>query len=472
MLTKRLFAIVMAAFLVVMAASNSKAQSFKGELLSTKEAQRNGLVRSWFTQVQLDRSRGRVKAIRHHVSAKRTVTIHEVHYGNLVRRFSSKDRDRFGERLKLAGAKKEADRFIARLKDREIKTKLVTKVVPETTLVVTTDRAVVHAIDAHTGRTRWYIQTGLRKLLMTEPSINDDYVAVLNGSTLFMLTIDEGKIAWQRRVKGVPGAGPTLSDTKAWVPTISGTVEAYELSAHLDPPLIYSSPGRVLVPPTTSVLSVTWVTDKGYFYVGNGDKQGVRFRLEANKSIEARSTYLAPNKFVVVSLDGYVYCVHELGANLEWRFPTGEAISEPAAVIGDRVYVVTKKRNMYVLSGKEGREIFQVTRIRRFLAASKKRLYCVGSDTGRIVMLDAKNGAIIGHLNTEAMNVKFANYQTDRLFLGTRTGLIQCIHEVQETYPLIHVGIAEIQNARKKRLDSQQNSGKKKKPAAAATGQN
>jgi len=468
MVTKRFCASLILLATLLCLAQPAAAQSEKGELLTQKEAQRNGLVRSWFTQVQLARARGRVVAVRYHINSKKSVTIHEVKYGNLVRRFSSQDRDKEGNKLELAGAKKEADRFVARLKDRKIIGKMTTKVVPDTILVATTDRAVCHAIDAHTGRTKWYVQCGRQKLVTVAPAINDDYVAVLNGSRLFLLTIDEGKIAWQRQVKGVPGAGPTLSETKAWVPTVSGTVEAYELSSHLEPPLIYSSPGRVITQPTTSVLSITWVTDRGFFYCGNSDRQGVRFRLEANKGIEAPSTYLAPNKFVVVSLDGYIYCMHELGANLEWRFPTGERISQPAATIGGRVYVVTDKRNMFVLNGKDGSEAFQVPRVRRFIAASRKRIYCVRGDSGRIAMLDIKTGGLIGHLNTEAMDLKFANVQSDRLFLGTKTGLIQCIHEAQETYPVIHVGLEEIRNARQKRKAEADKKKKKKAPAAKA----
>ena len=149
MVTKRFCALLIVFAALISMAQPVSAQSSKGELLTQKEAQRNGLVRSWFTQVQLSRARGRVRAVRYHVNSKKSVTIHEVKYGNVVRRFSSEDRDKEGNKLTAAGAKKSADRFVARLKDRKITAKLETKVVPETLLVATTDRAVCHAIDAH-----------------------------------------------------------------------------------------------------------------------------------------------------------------------------------------------------------------------------------------------------------------------------------------------------------------------------------
>jgi hypothetical protein len=54
-------------------------------------------------------------------------------------------------------------------------------------------------------------------------------------------------------------------------------------------------------------------------------------------------------------------------------------------------------------------------------------------------VLDANTGSRLDVLPTEALPVKLINNQTDRIYLATETGLIQCLHETELTQPLQHI---------------------------------
>src|SRR3954467_6948308 len=75
-------------------------------------------------------------------------------------------------------------------------------------LLVQTTRGTVALLDGETGRTLWATQVGPPDRTSTEPDANEEFVAVVNGSSLYVLDRLTGHLLWQRAVGGVPGAGP------------------------------------------------------------------------------------------------------------------------------------------------------------------------------------------------------------------------------------------------------------------------
>jgi hypothetical protein len=143
--------------------------------------------------------------------------------------------------------------------------------------------------------------------------------------------------------------------------------------------------------------------------------------------------------------------MHASTGSLQWQFSTGEPLVKPAVVIGDAIFVVTDDDNLYRLSADSGQEVWWAPRVREVLTASENRLYCIG-DTGRLLIFDANTGGRVGELSTELLDLKLVNYQTDRIFLGTTSGVIQCLREVQAEWPLIRGGgLEEDPDAAKKK---------------------
>jgi outer membrane protein assembly factor BamB len=344
-----------------------------GGIIPQTLSRRYGLERAWFTQIELDRSRSRITYI--------------TQDGN--------------------------------------------------SLFVQTDSGVLHVLDANTGSTLWSNQIGNTDFPSLAPAANKQYVAIVNGSTLYLMNRDNGQIKWTHRLGGGPGAGPAISEDHVFVPLINGRVEAYNIEKPELPPWIYSSAGRAMVQPIYTGRNVAWPTDRGFLFVAQtGEQPSIRFRVETQDAITSSAVFRKPNLYVS-SLDGNVYAVNELSGEQVWRFSAGDPIAEPASVIDDRVYVPTDHAGMYCVDAASGREIWWTPRVERFLAASKERVYAT-DNLYQLYILDAKTGARLATLPIYGMNLLVVNHATDRIFLASDTGLIQCLHDASLEKPLYH----------------------------------
>jgi len=399
----------------------------RGEIIPETTARQHGLARPWFTQVQLDQARGRVTHI----------------------------------------------------------------VLNRGTLLVGTDQAVVHAIDAETGQTLWAEQVGRRGHPSYAPGANKNFVAVINGSFLYIVNRFSGKLLWKTQLEGAPGAAPAMSPQRVYVPMVDGMVYSYllepmkspleelgviqkpeeltpeekealeeerretiRLSQEYVPPLSCKSFGRALVQPivthqTKDEEYVAWPTDRGFLFFGRvvrrEDRFTVRFRLETEAGIAAQPDYappdpnLLPDEGVVfaASRDGFVHAVTERGGNSLWRFSTAEPILESPVVIGQSVYVVTQPGGLYCVDAKSGVQKWWTYQVAQFIAASADRVY-VADKLDRIVVLSAASGARLDTIPASGLDIKLLNRQTDRIYLAASTGLIQCLHEMELAEPIVH----------------------------------
>ena len=423
MMRRLVFAAAMAAVLLPW---GRLAAAYRSALITQPEARRHGLSRAWYTQIQLDQARARV----------RNVVLHQG------------------------------------------------------TLFVQTDRAMLHAIDAETGQTLWAVQVGLANHPSMTPGVNSNLVAVVNGSYVYVLNRYNGKLLWKTQLDGAPGAGAALSERRAYIPTVQGLIYSFELEPAKDPavelglvkkkkpraeeteteraeridslrlqqeyapPLACQSAGRSLVQPIVTRQEpgreyAAWPTDAGYLFVGLVDLRDNRFtikyRLETDAGIAAQPTYLPPDPEITgdsgviyaVSRDGFAHAILEKTGEALWRFSTGEPIIRPAPVVQDKVYVATQPGGMYCLSAKSGAEIWWTPGVLQFVAASKSRVY-VADRLQQVLVLDAKTGSRLDAIPGTALPIKLLNDETDRIYLATHTGLIQCLHEIALTKPIRH----------------------------------
>jgi len=358
--------------LVAGSLSDANAQLTSGPVVSRSAALRHGLEREWFTHVELDRSRDRVHHIFHH---------------------------------------------------RDV-------------LFVQTNRGMIHAIDAETGRTKWRAQIGEPNYPSLGSGANDKYLGVVNGSTLYVVDRESGRQVWERRLSGAPGAGPALAEERVFVPMVNGMVVSYELEDKSAPPWVYWSDGRAMVQPVASRQSVAWPTSRGYFYVARAVNPSIRFRLETQDAVSASPSYRKPY-FYAASLDGYLYAVHELSGTQQWRFSAGNPVSQSPVVIEDRVFVVADRGGLYCVDAETGGEIWWAPQVEEFLSVSPSRVF--GADRfGRIFILDVKTGGRLGMIRTEGINLFHINHRTDRIYLGSDRGVLQCLHEAELDDPVYY----------------------------------
>lgn len=398
------------------------------ELIPETTAARHGLTRPWFTQVEVDRSRGKIQNF----------------------------------------------------------------VLYDGTLYAQTDVAVIQAIDAETGRTLWCKQVGDPKQPTFPAGAYRDFLALINGSHLYVLNRLNGDLLYERELNGAAGAGPALSSMRVYIPMSHGLMTAYRLAPpprpvseslkaaskkdqELDepppndaerrkklrlaqdspPPLVCQSYGQALVQPLVTRESskeelILWPTDRGYLNLARINRKqedglSIKFRMTTGSPIVGQPAYLPPDAnvagdsglIVAASRDGFVHAILEKNGEKLWRFSTGEPVIEPPAVIEDHVYVSTQQGGMHCLAVKTGNELWYAPNALRFVAASKSRVYA-SDRTGRLLVLNGENGVRLDSIDTESAPLKLLNLDTDRIYLADEGGLIQCFHEIEQTEPLVH----------------------------------
>ena len=422
------------------------AQVGTGSLVSQASANRYALRRAWFTRVRVDPAHGRIAYVRQQVSSSRAYTVYEVTYDGGRMSFSERDLDRFGTPLGREEAKRLAEQNVRDLKLAKLNPQMSAQTLPEINLVVVTNRGVVQAIDGETGRTRWTTPVGNPFYHSEAPATNDDYVAIINGSSIYLLDQATGKLVWRRQARGAPSAGPALSDYALFAPMTSGVLESYQLADHTKRPYSIRAIGGTHVQPIFTGNRIAWPTERGSLYVAESDSDAVLFRLETNSQITAPAAALPQGRIAVPSTDGDLYCVHSLTGRLQWRFSAGEPIGSAPIVIDDAIYLVSDDYNLFRLSADQGKLQWHVGGVRGLVAASSNRLYCRGT-TGRLVILDTASGSRQGSLSIETLDFDMVNHQTDRIFVGSLRGVIQCLHELQHKWPLVHAGVLEDKQA-------------------------
>jgi len=389
-------------------------------LIHQTEAARYGLTRAWFAQAQVDASRGALKDV----------------------------------------------------------------ILHEGVLFVQTDQATVEAIDAETGKSLWVVQLGSPGLSTVTPSLSHRLVVVINGMDLYVLNRYNGKVLWKTKLDAAPGAAPSVSQQWLVVPLINGKIVAYRLeplkpktanlgivrqepltpeeiaaqekarreSFQLKPPggtpLLCSTPGRAMVQPlvlqeSAREESFAWSTDQGYMCVARinrtrGKSIELMYRLRTEAPIVTQPCYLPPNPAVLgdsgviygVSQDGFVHAIRERDGEDLWRFSTGGPIVENPVLVGPYLFVSNQLGGMYCLRAKELTQVWWAPDVFRFVAASKQRVYAADK-LGQIRVLNAPTGTPVATIPTEMLPIKVVNADTDRLYLATKTGLIQCLHEME-----------------------------------------
>ncbi len=433
------------AALLVIVPVIAQAQVSPNGLLSEEGARRAGLERMWFTQIELDTGRSKVAGLTQHVSATQKLTVFEIVVGGRSYRFSERELDAFGKPVGIDGAKQRAEEKLADITQKLTEVnggmppaadqlpKIDEHVVPQLTLIATSQGGIVHAIDGETGKTLWTTGIGSPHLTTSIAGASDAYVAALNGSTIYCLYARDGALAWQRMVAGAPLTGPAVSDDLVFVVVANGNMESFRVDDPRIPSPVFRSFGTPTCQPVIFKRSVAWSTDRGHVYVGQSHDAAMLFRVEAKDRIDSAPAFLAPDKIIATSLDGYIYCFHESLGGILWRFSTGEPIVHQPVCLIDTVYAMTQSGGLYAIDP-EGIEKWVTGGIRGFISGNAGRLYCTDV-AGNIVVLDAASGSRVGSITAPSLNLRLINQETDRLIVGTDSGMLQCFREIGRPWP-------------------------------------
>ena len=407
------------------------------------------------------------------------------------------------------------------------------------TLFVQTNEAMLMALDIKRGQVLWTQQVGDRSFPSTSATANERLVATVNGSTLFVFNRINGRLLLKKKLEGATEAGPVLADDRLFVPTVQGKVFSFRVRPMLDPfkelgmrpegtdakkrgksaaakekaakektaakdkgkgksakessdteglvegveppaptaeaiaakqaaaletmslqeeqpfPLVCQSPGRVYFPPTITRQSVhetyiAWPTDNNFLCVGtinrlDEDKFVIKYQVDVKSHMMSPCTYVPsdsgkrgqPGTILTSTQEGYVHALSERDGEHLWKFCAGGPVSDAPVAIRKRLYVTNTLGGLHCLDAKTGERLWWTPEVVHFVAQGKERLY--GTNTsGQLLVLHAKTGVRLAAIETEPYPIKMTNSENDRIFLAAKTGLVQCLHEVELSEPLLY----------------------------------
>ncbi|MEM6798049.1 MAG: PQQ-binding-like beta-propeller repeat protein [Planctomycetota bacterium] len=316
------------------------------------------------------------------------------------------------------------------------------------TLVAVTSAGVVHTMNANTGATLWTTRIGNPSYPSLGPSMSEKHIALVNGSTVYVLNRATGGEVLRRKLGGGAGGGPSLSSGHVFVPLFSGRIEGFHLDAPKRIPWYYTSAGRIFQPSVADGASVVWSTDRSKLYVASGDAGGVRYRFDTGSPIVAPAAVRSPYIYAG-SLAGYVFALNESTGQQRWRYAAGFSVRSAPVVVGDSVYVATDEPALHALDAETGQLKWISAGISGFIAASRDRVYAFDT-IGGLVVLDIGSGVPQARAASRGINTAVLNNQTDRLYIFSRDGLIQCLHEIGADEPYYHRAGSEADKKKRK----------------------
>ena len=343
-------------------------------------------------------------------------------------------------------------------------------------LFVQTSTAMLYAIDSETGRLVWSQQVGQPNQPSLRPGANgrataglsdnaaidkllekadssdraiaqrhDKVVAVVNGSTLYLLNRSDGtvyidpknSIPWKVTLVGVPECGPLVTDDRVYVPTVDGPIAVYVITDSRRAANLESSSGRNLEPPVQVGDQIAWATSTGVLQITKQKDLHISQRIETTGPIISMLAPYPPQVYAG-SVDGYAYSVNVSNGQIVWKLSTGSPVRESPAVIQGAAYVVSEDAGMFRVAVADGHQDWFNPSPRHFLAASPTKVYAIDS-YHRMQIVSAKTGATIDTMPLPEAVMPMHNGQTDRVILSSRIGFIQCLHEPELVEPQSYV---------------------------------
>ena len=142
-----------------------------------------------------------------------------------------------------------------------------------------------------------------------------------------------------------------------------------------------------------------------------------------------RNKIIVPGMIIAGGRAAYVFAVDARSGDIRWRYPARGQILESIAVIGRDIYAPTANGILHALDF-QGKERWSARNVKRFVAASQKRVYVLDM-RDRLVCLDRASGASVFVYNIQRFEHCLFNLETDQIFLLTDSGLVQCLRERQ-----------------------------------------
>ena len=325
---------------------------------------------------------------------------------------------------------------------------------PMVYLVITTADGTVQALDAETGESIWQTSVGKSTLKTIAGGTSDDFVSVVNGSKLYVLSLENGKILREHKLS-IPAVGSI--PTKDWVLVtgIHGATFGYHATSATLKPWSTKNNGHSSNSPVVSFdrRFVCWSIEPKYLIVTKMDEADPKLwiRYESRDRVGAQATPV-PNGFLVCSASGTVARIglpHAENPNIRgnamlWRFSTGESMLQPPLFGHGVVLSLTTKEDLIALDVTKGQSLWQnpVSGIRQIMSINKDFAYALDiNNLVRVIRLT--DGSVAATLRSPGSHV-VTNTVNDRMYFYDNEGKMTCMREASLLGPSNHAEYKEV----------------------------
>lgn len=349
-----------------------------------------------------------------------------------------------GKILGTKEAQRLAGNEIRRLKRRGIKAVTNTRSVPRVRLYSVATDGTLECRDAETGEPVWLVRVGDRRLPYGAIGVNEDYLSVTNGANLIQVEAATGEVMDEVATLGAPLFGAINSGQWAMIPTIGGGVEGYPLSDPTRYPFREIVAGNTLALPTKAPGStkIAWGTDRGYVYAMEMQgRPSVEFRLNTDGIVSGRIASASGDRFFFGSEAGQIYALRATrSGTVLWSLPVGEPFYNEPLVAGEQLFIRSTYGNLFSVGIETGIMDWELPspNVADLLGAFGNHIF-ITTLTGSLAVVDRETGRRIASYHQVRPHRLLVNKVTDRLYLVSASGEVQCLKPVDSDLPTFNI---------------------------------
>ena len=315
------------------------------------------------------------------------------------------------------------------------------------------------AYDAESGRLLWTSSLGRSIGLARPASVNSRLVFVTNANFLYALDRQSGRMIWEWNLGLMPSSATACDEQLVMVGLTDGKLRAFNIVAPGDkqkklitPPTVawnWQTQGAMTSRPIAAGRFVAFGGHDGKLYVAVAEKAVadpavMLYRIATGGEIFAPLGTYGQRLILIPSADQNVYGVDLFTADVKWTYSTGAPVMQEPLVADTDAYVantaglltaidVNTGAPRWTISTQGGRSI-AVSGTRVYLESHDEDLFIVDRATGRIVANPEATFHRAG-LNLRDYDLGPTNSLDDRLYFGTRCGLMICLREIGQFTP-------------------------------------
>jgi outer membrane protein assembly factor BamB len=331
--------------------------------------------------------------------------------------------------------------------------------IAEGMLFAQTDHGSFSAYDAESGRLIWTTSLGRGIGTARPASVNSRLVFVTNANYLYALDRPTGRIIWEWNLGILPSSATACDEQLVMVGLTSGKLSAFNLIEPGDKkkqllarPTVawnWQTNGPMTSRPIAAGRFVAFGGHDGKLYVAVAEKPAtdpavMLYRLATGGEIFAPLGTYGQRLIIVPSADQNVYAIDLFTADVKWTYSTGAPVLQEPLVADTDAYVANTAGLLTAIDVNTGSPRWTIsTQGGRLIAVSGTRVYLESHDED-LFIVDRATGRIVASpeatfhracLNLREYDLGPTNSLDDRLYFGTRSGLMICLREIGQFAP-------------------------------------